>query len=417
MNSYNLCLIIFFILSINTSVFTKIISFPYKYKYSSYYIFYNSEIFLKDHFKKKLSIELNIGTPSKRVKALLVQESACFIFKKENSSYDNYKYFPMKSSSLKKGKKMDVFKNLKNYVDIFNFSQINQTQNLKFLLENYTNSTSDNYTPFISLNSPLVFSYMLYSCPNFLMDLKSGFLIDKIMWSIIHKDQFEGTIIIGGELSEYNPIKYPVSNYYTIYFDQQFSFKFESIYIIDSWDRKGYINKNISDLKLTDVTIDINLGIIIGTDEYRDYIDKKFFNHLVKRHTCKKDIVKYINNIDYYIYSCYNLDFIGQKNQRHPGINYYNSFPKLIFSSKKIEYNFELTNKDLFAQISGRYYFLIIFKKYNNNTEEKGKEIWYLGQPFYKKYTFSINLDSKTIGFYLEKDNKNKNQNNFISLS
>ena len=41
--------------------------------------------------------------------------------------------------------------------------------------------------------------------------------------------------------------------------------------------------------------------------------------------------------------------------------------------------------------------------------------IWYLGQPFYKKYTFSLNFDSKTIGFYIkkEKDNdKGKEQNN-----
>ena len=47
-----------------------------------------------------------------------------------------------------------------------------------------------------------------------------------------------------------------------------------------------------------------------------------------------------------------------------------------------------------------------IFKK-NNNTKEK--EEWYLGEPFYKKYIFSVNLEAKTMGFYI---NKERNINN-----
>ena len=34
--------------------------------------------------------------------------------------------------------------------------------------------------------------------------------------------------------------------------------------------------------------------------------------------------------------------------------------------------------------------------------------MWDLGEPFYRKYTFSINIDAKTIGFYLEKEKENK---------
>ena len=49
------------------------------------------------------------------------------------------------------------------------------------------------------------------------------------------------------------------------------------------------------------------------------------------------------------------------------------------------------------------YYFLVIFAK--NSTDSKKynpKEIWYLGEPFYKKYPFTIDFDDKTLGFYIK---------------
>ena len=39
-------------------------------------------------------------------------------------------------------------------------------------------------------------------------------------------------------------------------------------------------------------------------------------------------------------------------------------------------------------------------------------DFWHLGEPFYNKYTFSINVDAKTIGFYLNKEINNKEGNN-----
>ena len=52
---------------------------------------------------------------------------------------------------------------------------------------------------------------------------------------------------------------------------------------------------------------------------------------------------------------------------------------------------------------------MVIFpKKIKDKTD---KDIWYLGQPFYKKYPFTINLDAKTIGFYLDKKDIQKKIN------
>ena len=120
---------------------------------------------------------------------------------------------------------------------------------------------------------------------------------------------------------------------------------------------------------------------------------------------------------DYLLYSC-NSEFIALANPRHPTSNYYSEFPDLIFKSSKLEYNFVLKANDLFEQIFGKYYFLIIFKK---NITSTGDNFWYLGEPFYRKHEFTINLDAKTIGFYLDKEvngkkvNKRKNNNKINS--
>ena len=54
-------------------------------------------------------------------------------------------------------------------------------------------------------------------------------------------------------------------------------------------------------------------------------------------------------------------------------------------------------------------YFLIIFKN-SNTTQNNENDLWYLGQPFIKKYPFSVNYDSKTIGFYFQKE-----ENDFLN--
>ena len=51
---------------------------------------------------------------------------------------------------------------------------------------------------------------------------------------------------------------------------------------------------------------------------------------------------------------------------------------------------------------------MIIFPK---DVKDNNKNIWYLGEPFYKRYPFTINLDAKTIGFYLDKKDINKKAN------
>ena len=103
------------------------------------------------------------------------------------------------------------------------------------------------------------------------------------------------------------------------------------------------------------------------------------------------------------------MQFTGQLSQRHESINYYSEFPNIIINSKSFEYDFIIQKKDLFEQVYNKQYFLVIFPK--NIKDKNNKDIWYLGEPFYKRYPFTINLDAKTIGFYLDKKEINKKNN------
>ena len=92
--------------------------------------------------------------------------------------------------------------------------------------------------------------------------------------------------------------------------------------------------------------------------------------------------------------------------------------------SKNYSYNFELNYNDLFVKINNKYYFLVIFKA-NNENNNNNKEFWILGQPFIKKYSFTLNVDAKMIGFFhknlliekdeLQNDKIEKNENKIFN--
>ena len=273
---------------------------------------------------------------------------------------------------------------------------------------------NSNYIPKIGLKDPFeIFGKMsFYPCPNFLYELKLAKVINKMIWTIKFDNEYHGEFIIGGDLSEYDEEKYPNELFRTTYFDQQYFIIFDLIYAVHNISNKiQYISDSKSSNILRKASIKINSGIIIGTSEYKNFIDNNFFNKLIEKKICQVDNVN-----DYLIYSC-NGKFIALANPRNSSSNYYSEFPDLIFKSSKMEYNFILKNDDLFEQIFDKYYFLIIFI----NNISTGNDSWYLGEPFYKKYAFSVNLDAKTFGFYLGKEvngkkvNKRKNKNNINS--
>ena len=131
-----------------------------------------------------------------------------------------------------------------------------------------------------------------------------------------------------------------------------------------------------------------NLGVIYGVESYQSYIEKHFFQKYIDLKICEKNQYK-----DYTGYSCNKEKFTIEEMRK---------FPEIKFTKNDLEESFVLTYEDLFFNKGDKIYFLVVFHRIL-------KDIWELGKPFLKKYTFAFNFDSKLIWYYKRNKNGNKN--------
>ena len=373
----------------------------------------NSQIFLENYFSKNILLNLILGENSQTVTGIINQESTCFEFidQKALSFLDNINYFSPKNSSTFGVGKKKIYISYKDdqYMaigsDIFIFDK-NDNKNLSFLFLKTTNESeidfdeikSKQYIAKIGLFLPNRESSLKQDCPQFFLDSKKVANLSKYKFSFEFTEDNNGNFIFGDELYNYNKNKFHESQYTGSYSSNIHEIYYENVHLIDKDKNK------INVTEVTYTTLNYSLGVIIGSDKYKKIIDDIFFDALS---FCKNELVKF-NNISYYVYSCEEENF---KNKIE-------TFPKTVFTSKNFEYNFELNYNDLFVKINSKYYFLIIFKQQIGKNEQTK---WYLGQPFYKMFKFTIDLEQNWVGFYnpnkeiLEKDeNKNPGVNNNI---
>ena len=366
----------------------------------------NSDDFIRNNFINDIILYLNIGEPLQKLNGIISNDNLCFELKDINNISKNIseKYIPKYSSSFSVFNKPLYFPHRETEymtigTDLFSFE--NQKYNLSFLLQqtnekeiNHTNISNKQYIAKIGLNIPMY--YYRDECPNFIMEIKRKAFIDKYTVSFQFINSNNGYLVIGDELYNYNHKIYHKSQYINSYSNDNYIY-FNDIIISDNNIKNISFNSTYSYLEF-------NLGVIIGTKEYKKEIDNIFFNKLISDKICQIDIIVYNSTHNYSVYNC-----IENK------INL-KLFPKLIFISKNYLYNFELNYSDLFIKKNSKYYFIIIFKA--NNIKTSIKDSWLLGQPFYKKYNFTLNLDANMIGFYnpnipikdeeIEKDNNEK---------
>ena len=220
-------------------------------------------------------------------------------------------------------------------------------------------------------------------------------IISSYIVSFEYLKENEGMLIIGKYPHELFPEKYKEEQYKSFYSYQprtmyltNFVISFDQIYSYNN-NEKFFLQKS------TKSNIILNLGIIIGTNEYMQFINNNFFSKYFTNNTCElyytsEDFESFI------IYSCSdNENFDITK------------FPSLNFNIKSENITFEFSYKDLFKKINNKYYFLIVFERYTTG-------YWRFGEPFYLKYTFVYNGDAKTIGFYLKKNEDRYKENNDV---
>ena len=378
-----------YIISTSTSVQKKYISIPFSIQAPDNNLIFNAQSFIEKYFYKNIILDFSIGENPQITNGIINKDLSCFeLIEEKNISFDknSLKFFsPRKSTSVKLRKEVikisyqpDEYMALGS--DFFSF---NEKNNMSFLFKHVKNEDEINFDEIKNNNYIVKIGMILPSremkCPQFFHDVKKVANLSKYIVSFeFDENNNKGNLIFGDELFNYKNTKYFESQYIGSYSSQNHQIYFNEAKMILNSD-----NTNINISQGTNSIFDYNLGFIIGLDNYKKLIDLHFFDDLLNKKICSYDNVHF-NNTNFIVYSCNEGNFESK----------IKSFPKLIFVSKNFEYNFELTYADLFTKINNKYYFLVIFK------EKSEKNTWIFGQPFYKKYQFTINLDQNWVGFY-----------------
>ena len=135
-------------------------------------------------------------------------------------------------------------------------------------------------------------------------------------------------------------------------------------------------NYNITFDKQIRAEFDINFGCFLGKSDFNEYFKKYLINNNIY--------------VEPKIYEKKYLIYFFEKGMK--GFDKIKNI-SLVFYHKELNYNFTLNYQDLILEKNNGYFFLIVFE-YQAYWNE-----WIFGFPFFKKYSFVFNHDSKLIGF------------------
>ena len=211
---------------------------------------------------------------------------------------------------------------------------------------------------------------------NFLEMLKKRNIIDSYLVFIKYDDVGNEDYLFFGEYPEniYSE-KYKTENsrktQMKIYdgFEKKFGIEFDKI------QSGNYIFNE------SKVDFNYNLGVIIGTNEYKKYIEENYFKEYLQNNTCE------IKNMSNYIFYVCDKSKLKEKDIQ--------KFPSLYMTQKTLNETFIINYRDLFLKKGDHTYFMVVFN--SNGKDDK----WTLGKIFLSKYDFVYNFDSKLIIYYV----------------
>ena len=163
-----------------------------------------------------------------------------------------------------------------------------------------------------------------------------------------------------------------------------FSFIFSKVYF---YVNNQKIPENIVYVNATSESdegaIDFELGLNKCPFSYYKLIKDLFFEKYFEKNICKETDV----SGGFLGIFCNKKSFDTKE--------LYDKFPTLYFDNVQLNYTFILNSNDLFLEKDNTIYFTLISRNEKINN-------WRFGQIFLKKYRLVLNLDKKSIGFYVK---------------
>ena len=392
---------IFIILFILINLCSSIIVIPFKtYNQNEPDQFSSPSDIFKYWSKNIIYSENLIGTPPQNIKIILNSQSF------SSSIFNHMCDLPSSSYEKEKSQSYKHEKYIRSYSTMSNASLISETLYL------YDNLNTDKLIPYngfefiYSQNSEedqgKTYEYHPYTCMNmgfqlgwtFTNDFQTNFITQlrkKLNITETYDFTFEyindtdGRIIIGNEPHFYNKKKYSEMQYRISGAvdnegrnQRDFFLNFDNIDL--HYKIKGkYHNETISMVKSVKIIID--MGLIYAPSEYKNNIDRIFFNDMKRAGKCHEGETK--DKLCFYY-----CDKISAENDIK------NNFPVLYFEMKQFHKTFELTYQDLFRIKNDKIFFLIYFKSYSMGN------YFEMGKIFLQKYSFTFNQETKMIGYY-----------------
>ena len=273
--------------------------------------------------------------------------------------------------------------------------ELNESLSKEKLFFNLVRNAEDNITGEIGLN---LYDTNKRSFNSFLNVLKRNDLINNYNWYFDFNNKTNETkLIIGALPHEIQPLIYSeddlmygkvVSSSYLIYW----KLRFTKIFALNS-----DLFASLKYFDDTEVELVYDNNIIIGTDEFEDYLDRVLEDYFFSDKCYNGRIMNYKNKSN-------RLKFIYCKNERYIFEELKGSLlPTIFLFSHEFNYTFEINSDDLLMVRDEYIYLRILFS-------EKGNKIWKLGKIFSMKYKFVFNPETKQVGFYLRQTSSSMNK-------
>ena len=337
----------------------------------------NPENFPSYYFETNYYTNISIGSNNQIIPMhLSFSNYHSFITIANYSGGDFIKYDPDKSDTYKKtyGERYFVFINIKKGIDSkerFNLKTIDnkvlECDNIDFILAtDLVKNISGDLGMKTSTKEEQFNRLMNF---NFIINLHKNNYIKHQIFSINFFNENEGEIMIGNTPDNYSNLD--IDTYKSTYIPSNkdgFFWGFKNLV--------SYLDNKRINIKQEYAEFLIESNVITPVINCIQKINETFFKSLINNDECI-----FVNNNNYFHFYHCNKD-----------INLTN-FPVITIYQNDIDYTFELTSNDLFEDINNRKYFLVNFLN-NNDTK------WILGKPFLKKYNFTYNFDSRTVGLF-----------------
>ena len=310
-----------------------------------------------------------LGDPPQAIPGFLKTNQYSFILTNYECPHAIY-YFEKKSKTFSNSNQKDY--NYYKFFDSLSFYSSLDSEKYDIIIKNYTILAEN------ELRGPQCFhigTQLLINQEEKDKNLMDGLHKQKIIKSYYYEYQInnenEMNLILGLEEDFENNNNYKFIKPIIVPYTSQINMKWGLIF------QKMYLNDyNVSYSKEVKSELDINCGCILGNSDFKEY-----FKNYLNENGIKIEPIRYEK--DYYIY-------FFEKNMT--GIDKIKNI-NLVFYHKELNYNFNFNYEDLFLESNNGYYFLIAF-------EYDFRSSWKFGFPFFKKYKFIFNHDSKLMGFY-----------------